>query len=216
MTSTIVIAGDDTASLDNGELDRWNSAPGAAEGGPEEAAGGVAAADAGVVQGKTAAAAEEEEAVVRRGAGGGLEADTLEDESGEAHYGGGGDDGDGEEQSGPRFVSQIVVVPGGARGRAAARGIVDSDRYLGEHKFLGRSGGPEGGSGARLGGGGGGARGGGMRGSLASRLGPPMGRPVMVVAEGEGSDLAPPLTVPSKPELHAAYKDGDTKKRNRR
>eukprot|EP00904_Undaria_pinnatifida_P002972 jgi/Undpi1/12676/HiC_scaffold_6.g02344.m1 len=48
-----------------------------------------------------------------------------------------------------------------------------------------------------------------------------MGRPVLVVTEGEGGGefVAPPprpMAVPSKPELHAAYKDGDTKKRNRR
>lgn len=82
-----------------------------------------------------------------------------------------------------------------------------------------------------------------VRGSLASRLGPVVGRPVVVEyvggpagdagvgqnglgAVGEmaggripGMVVVPeprPMVEPSKPELQDAYKDGDTKKRNRR
>ena len=204
VTSTIVIAQDNIASLANGELDRWNSASGNTEGEPE-----VTAADAGGEM-----EADTEEAATGAGRGGGGGADAPEDESGEANDGGGGEEEEAE-SGGPRFVSQIVVVPGGAKGRAA-RGN-DSERASGEHRFLERAGGRAG----RGRGGGGEGRRGAIRGSLASRLGPPMGRPVLVVTEGEGGGefVAPPprpMAVPSKPELHAAYKDGDTKKRNRR
>lgn len=108
-----------------------------------------------------------------------------------------GDDGD-EKANGenaddqgrrPKFTSHIVVVPG-TRGRA------------GRHTADG---------GVRMG------RGGGVRGSMASRLGPAVGQPVLAKVEGADIDVFErPMPEPSKPELQAAYKDGDTKKRNRR
>lgn len=112
----------------------------------------------------------------------------------------------------PRFTSTIIVVPGSrteARHPRLRRG--GSNRVSNiveprEERVIG------------------------VRGSLASRLGPVVGRPVIVKYVGgtggdgangneDGEIDAPPLRPmpePSKPELQAAYKDGATKIRNRR
>lgn len=161
--------------------------------------------------------------------------------------------------------SKIVVASSTARGRRSARGEPFSERPSERFRSVSGNAAASNRGGARGGvglgsfaspSGSNSRRAGGVavRGSLASRLGPVVGRPVVVVGvdkpaigmgrgrrdkkegrggdegrgeEGElvpGSDVSgvvvvpqpPPMVEPSKPELHAAYKDGDTKKRNRR
>lgn len=132
--------------------------------------------------------------------------------------------------------SKIVVASSTVRGRRSARGDIGGadgsnepvpDRFRTGSGIRGRG-----------------------RGSLASRLGPVVGRPMAAGSmdrrrgsgrghagedgdweEGEAGEVVEdggvvpgvvvvpepvPMVEPSKPEVHAAYKDGDTKKRNRR
>ncbi|CAN0324721.1 unnamed protein product [Ectocarpus sp. 6 AP-2014] len=200
VTSTIVVAGDEDTNGDgtteNGELDRWNTELPPASPPPEaEAAAATETAatttttpDDDLVDYEPEAEPEEDTA------SGPPPAAAAAAPPGEAT----GQEGDQQpmeedDDGGRRPVGKIVVVSGGGpRGRAANIGGV--------------------------------AGSGGGRGSLASRLGPPMGRPVMVKGgsgdnSGEGGFVPlseRPMPEPSKPELHVAYKDGDTKKRNRR
>lgn len=200
VTSTIVVAGDEDTNGDgtteNGELDRWNtelppaSPPPAAEAAAatETAATTTTTPDDDLVDYEPEAEPEEDTA------SGPPPAAAAAPPPGEAK----GQEGDQQpmeedDGGGRRPVGKIVVVSGGGpRGRAANIGGV--------------------------------AGSGGGRGSLASRLGPPMGRPVMVKGGsgdngGEGGFVPlseRPMPEPSKPELHVAYKDGDTKQRNRR
>ncbi|CAM9223506.1 unnamed protein product [Scytosiphon promiscuus] len=228
VTSTIVVAsGEDDGGGDgppeNGVLDRWNAEPAPTstvpaasaaaektstaatkddnanddddfddnvdyEPEPElEAAGEGAGTDAATTDAATTAGTPAVADPDKDEANEGVQA--MDEEAGEGED---GEDGGGDAR---RPVGKIVLVSGGGpRGRAARIGGV--------------------------------AGSGGLRGSLASRLGPPMGRPVMVKDGGDGGGgggeggFVPlserPMPEPSKPELHVAYKDGDTKKRNRR
>ncbi|CAN0242446.1 unnamed protein product, partial [Ectocarpus fasciculatus] len=205
VTSTIVIAGDEDTNGDgtteNGELDRWNTdlppaspppSPPAAAAATETEATTTTTLDDDLVDFEPEAEPEEDTASGPSPAAAAAAAAA-------AHGEGTGQEGEQEPMEeddgggGRRPVGKIVVVSGGGpRGRAANIGGV--------------------------------AGSGGVRGNLASRLGPPMGKPVMVRGGsgdngGEGGFV--PLSErlmpePSKPELHVAYKDGDTKKRNRR
>ena len=213
VTSTIVIAGGEDTGEDTGEMDRWSADPAPTATQEEEAttdaletaAAAVEPEDAPDndddddnvdyepdVEPETASAEPAEDAASASTAGKEKSATAAtgggEQPMDEDHDGGGEENG---EVPGRRPAGKIVVVSGGGpRGRAArAGGVAGSD--------------------------------GGMRGSLASRLGPPMGRPVMVKSgSGDGDGYVPPaerpMPEPSRPELHQAYKDGDTKKRNRR
>eukprot|EP00752_Nemacystus_decipiens_P003853 g3545.t1 len=219
VTSTIVIAGDEETGERNGEMDRWNAEP--APTAPQDEENEQEAATAETAAAAAAAAPEdvnendddddddnvdyepdvepeaEEPAESATSTSTGKEKSaTAAPTGGEQpmdqdsdNGGGGGEEEEIGNASGRRPAGKIVVVSsGGPRGRAArAGGVAGSD--------------------------------GGMRSSLASRLGPPMGRPVMVkTGSGDGDiPLAErPMPEPSRPELHPAYKDGDTKKRNRR
>lgn len=181
--------------------------------------------------------------------GGGNPTPTNEENGGAAF----GDHGEMEDDEGTEWDgagvrqqpggSKIVVASSTVRGRRTARGDIGGGDGSDEpvpNRFRTAAGVGAGNRGR-------------ARGSLASRLGPMVGRPTGAGTmdrsrragrgragedgdweEGEAGEAGEegaiggvvsgvvvvpepvPLVEPSKPEVHAAYKDGDTKKRNRR
>lgn len=220
VTSAIVVPGavreeddkpDRSHFREDGELDRWNAGPRPADKGGE---------DTGVGSGVAEDRSREPESMAVDGE----EIQREDPENGQQP----------QQSQNQRFGGKIVVVSSTSRGRR-------SERDSGYAPRAERGGSAAAGAVSAVGVAGaaaaspgrfrpGMARGGNnrpdIRPSLASRLGPVVGRPVVIVT-GDGTDDAGengkpepaqevPMVEPSKPELQEAYKDGDTKKRNRR
>lgn len=197
---------------DDGELDRWNAGPG-----PMDMEMDESGEPGGKAEDRDARASD---VPVTEGG---------EEETTEAAEGPEEDEGQKprDRQQQPRFGGKIVVVSSTLRGRRSDRevshGVMRVDRGAATGGVPGRfrPGVSRGCLGRAE-----------PRGSIASRLGPMVGPPVAVGGRegeggqggdgenGEGGEPLPPhekpMVEPSKPELQAAYKDGDTKKRNRR
>lgn len=215
VTSTIVVPSEEeqgTALKEGEELDRWDAGLATTV---DEEERERKEHDQGEQENATDKWRQEEEGYDQE------KEDNIPGEGDEASKGGDrgvareGED-DAPSPTAPRFTSKIVVAPG-VRGRAARNfDPVPLARPRGERNFLERIGG-----GGRRG-----SAGGGMRPSLASRLGPVVGAAARMQGGEEGDAAAddgdgtepelPPVPEPTKPEVHAAYKDGDTKKRNQR